>query len=276
MKRYIKLFIILVLTLYTENIYAQKLVGLILNRTKDIYYKWERNIQKDLDLVFYNEDFCDYYLFCKVDNSHILLPGKNTIYTIDRDSEASAAFKYASKYVYFRGIFPKELKMDTPYALPVKNGEKTGWVVHQREPMRTMNFRVLEDTIYATRGGVACKTLSPDDLLIYHADHTFAVYMYMSENFVQAGDIVQTGQPIGIAGSRGIPISFFFLDKNKLLSENFMGYPYSHFTPVFRTTEGDMKLKERTYYYAATDDQLIMQDMDKRERKKYMKQKSMK
>lgn len=131
--------------------YGQKVGGLILSRTKDIYYKWERNIERDLDLVFYNEDFCDYYLFCKVDNSHILLPGKNTIYTIDKDSEASNAFKYASQYVYFRGIFPKELKIDTPYALPVKNGEKTGWVVDQREPFRTMNFRVLEDTVYATR-----------------------------------------------------------------------------------------------------------------------------
>lgn len=274
MKQYI--FILLALTLFSSNMYGQKVGGLILSRTKDIYYKWERNIERDLDLVFYNEDFCDYYLFCKVDNSHILLPGKNTIYTIDKDSEASNAFKYASQYVYFRGIFPKELKIDTPYALPVKNGEKTGWVVDQREPFRTMNFRVLEDTVYATRGGVACKTPSREHLLIYHADNTFAAYMYMSENFIREGDIVLTGQPIGIAGSRGIPISYFFLDKNKLLSENFMGYPYFHFTPVFRTTEGDVKLKEKTFYYAATDEELIMQDMDKHEKKKYLKQKSMK
>ena len=60
MKQYI--FILLALTLFSSNMYGQKVGGLILSRTKDIYYKWERNIERDLDLVFYNEDFCDYYL----------------------------------------------------------------------------------------------------------------------------------------------------------------------------------------------------------------------
>ena len=45
---------------------------------------------------------------------------------------------------------------------------------------------------------------------------------------------------------------------------------------MFRTAEGDVKLKERSYYQALTDDELIMQDMDKREKKKYLKQKSTK
>ena len=98
----------------------------------------------------------------------------------------------------------------------------------------------------------------------------------MAEILVQPGEAILTGQPIGLAGSNGISISFFFLDKNKFTGEKFNGYPYSHFIPMFRTAEGDVKLKERSYYHALTDDELIMQDMDKREKKKYLKQKSTK
>ena len=47
--------------------------------------------------------------------------------------------------------------------------------------------------------------------------------------------------------------------------------PYSHFIPVFRTTEGDVKPEEKTIYQAVTDHDLIMQDMSKRDKKKYMK-----
>ncbi len=48
---------------------------------------------------------------------------------------------------------------------------------------------------------------------------------------------------------------------------------YSHFTPVFRTTEGDVKPEERKMYTAWVDDGLIMLDMTKREQKKYLKRK---
>ncbi|KAA3983377.1 M23 family peptidase, partial [Bacteroides ovatus] len=41
--------------------------------------------------------------------------------------------------------------------------------------------------------------------------------------------------------------------------------------PVFRTTEGDVKPEEKTIYQAVTDHDLIMQDMSKRDKKKYMK-----
>ena len=45
---------------------------------------------------------------------------------------------------------------------------------------------------------------------------------------------------------------------------------------IFRTTEGDIKPKEKTIYQALTNDELIMQDMSKRDKKKYMKQKNLK
>ena len=91
------------------------------------------------------------------------------------------------------------------------------------------------------------------------------------ENFIEPGEEVQVGQAIGKAGPTGAAISFFFLDENKFKGGLSSGYPYSHFIPVFRTTEGDVKPEEKTIYQAVTDHDLIMQDMSKRDKKKYMK-----
>ena len=95
----------------------------------------------------------------------------------------------------------------------------------------------------------------------------------MSRNFIHPGEEVLVGQPVGLAGEMGVSISYFFLDKNKFNANLPSGYPYSHFTPVFRTTEGDIKTKEKKEYYSIIDDALIMQDMSKREQKKYLKKK---
>ena len=70
-----------------------------------------------------------------------------------------------------------------------------------------MIFRIQEgDTVYATRRGVACVTALPQQLLIYHPDHTFAAYLMMHQNFIHAGEEVMTGQPIGIAGVLGVSL----------------------------------------------------------------------
>lgn len=277
-KQNVRFSIILVSILFAGNIHAQSLNDVILLRQRsDIQGKWERNNLRNLDLNYYNEDFCDYYLYREMDESYNLSPGKNTVYTKDFESKVDNSFKEWGYYYICRGKFPDKFKITTPYALPVKSGKKINWETDMRESRKTMRFRLNErDTIYATRGGVVCRIHHPDHLLIYHADNTFSIYIFMAEILVQPGEAILTGQPIGLAGSNGISISFFFLDKNKFTGEKFNGYPYSHFIPMFRTAEGDVKLKERSYYQALTDDELIMQDMDKREKKKYLKQKSTK
>ena len=191
----------------------------------------------------------------------------------EKDAQVDNSFKSASSYTFYRGKFPKDFNIQTPYALPVKNNQKTAWKTDPREPFKTLNFHIKQgDTIYATRSGIACKTTNPQQLLIYHPDQTFAAYLVMNENFIEPGEEVQVGQAIGKAGPTGAAISFFFLDENKFKGGLSSGYPYSHFIPVFRTTEGDVKPEEKTIYQAVTDHDLIMQDMSKRDKKKYMKE----
>ncbi len=244
---------------------------------------WEKDQNGNTVLNYYNDDYCHYYLYQVNDKCYKLIPGKNTVFRDDKQSqvtnstyksESPGSTQYSVSYMYFRGSFPKSFNINTPYALPVKNGMKTGWKTDVRESYKTLRFRITQgDTVYATRGGVACSTVLPRQLLIYHADCTFAAYLAMDKNFISPGDEVHTGQPVGIAGSAGVPISFFFLDENKFAGMEASGYAYSHFIPVFRTADGDKKLEEKVMYEALVNDELIMLDMNKREQKKYLKHK---
>lgn len=247
----------------------------ILDRPHDVVKSvWESDNEGNQELNYYNEDYCPYYLYREGDDSYELQPGKNTVFKKMKNSPYDNPFNRPTSFMYFRGFFPKNFQVNTPYALPVKSGTQTAWRIDRRESVRTLQFRMAAgDTVYATRSGVACRTVIPRQLLICHADHTFAAYLVMQENFITPGEEVRTGQPVGIAGPTGVSVSFFFLDKNKFSGLKAAGYMYSHFTPVFRTTEGDVKPEERKMYTAWVDDRLIMLDMTKREQKKYLKRK---
>lgn len=248
----------------------------LLERPMDIVEsKWEENPQEDVELNYYNSDYCDYYMWVGGARTYNLRPGKTTIYTVRKGSYADNPLKHGSRYNYYRGRFPENFKIGTLYAFPVKNGKQLGWQIDPLESFKTLNFHLLQgDTVCATRSGMACTTVDRRQLLIYHPDHTFAAYLSMEENFIVPGEEVRVGQPIGVASRRGVSISYFFLDANKFEGDHPSGYPYSHFMPVFRTEEGDVKLKEKLTYHAKIDDELIMQDMNKREQKKYLKKKN--
>lgn len=245
----------------------------VLDRPFDVVKSnWEYDKGGNQELNYYNEDYCSYYLYRNGDHAYHLKPGKNTVFKIMKNSQYDNPFNQPTTYKYFRGFFPKEFNLRTPYALPVKNGKQTAWKIDRRESVRTMQFLMTPgDTVYATRSGIACRTVIPRQLLICHADQTFAAYMVMEENFITPGEEVRTGQPVGIAGPTGVSVSFFFLDKNKFSGMQAVGYAYSHFTPMFRTTDGDVKPIEKKLYTALVDDALIMLDMSKREQKKYLK-----
>lgn len=268
MAQHLKFIILFAFSLSACHISAQSLRKLMERPFGIIESKWETSTQGDRELNYYNEDYCDYYLYRMNDRSYNLTPGKNTIFKIEKNASFENPFKSASSYKCYRGKFPKDFQINTPYALPVKNGEKTEWQTDPREFAKTLNFRIKEgDLVYATRSGIACKTSNPRQLLVYHADQTFAAYLMMSEKYIQPGEEVQVGQPVGKAGALKVSISFFFLDENKFKGGESSGYPYSHFIPVFRTTEGDIKPKEKTIYQALTNDELIMQDMSKRDKR---------
>ncbi|WP_307768459.1 M23 family peptidase [uncultured Bacteroides sp.] len=267
--------VVIMLLLFTMQGMSQSLKTLMQRPFNVIESNWERNSKEDLLLVYTNNDYCDYYVYRIDDRSYNLRPGKNTMFTIPKGSNVDNPFKEPSSFMYFRGNFVKDFDIKFPYALPVKNGKVTAWKTDLRESVKTLNFYMHRgDTVYATRSGIACKTTNPRQLLIYHADRTFAAYLVMDENFIVPGEQVLTGQPVGIAGRTCVSITYFFLDENKFDALQATGYAYSHFMPTFRTTEGDVIMEEKKKYEAVTDDDLIMRDMTKREQKRYLKKKN--
>ena len=259
--------------IFTTN--AQNRMEIIHKLPKSIIEcKWE-NTNNRLELVFYNKDYCPYYVSYSFGRTDFLDPGKNIVYSTNKDSKSRNSFKDSWKYRYWRGKFLEKFNPNRTYALPVANGETVSWEQNLNELVKTMEFSSqLGDTIYAVRNGIACETTHPLHLLVHHADNTFAAYFDLAINFIKPGIKIKTGQPIGISNKNSISISFFFLDKNKFGKDlRSSGYPYSHFIPIFRTTEGDLKLEPHKDYEALIDDDLIMQEMNKREQKAYLKNK---
>ena len=177
MAQHLKLIALLIFTLSASYTSAQSLRKLLERPYGIIESKWEKDAQGTTELNYYNEDYCDYYLYRANDRSYNLSNGK-------KNAQVDNPFKSASSYTFCRGKFPKDFNIQTPYALPVKNNQKTAWKTDPREPFKTLNFHIKQgDTIYATRSGIACKTTNPQQLLIYHPDQTFAAYLVMNENF---------------------------------------------------------------------------------------------
>ena len=261
----------------SEEAGAQTLRRAIDVPDKAVESRWEKNAQGDTELNYYVNDWCDYYLFRINDRSYDLKPGKNTVYRKIEGSQSYNPFMRSGSYYRFRGGFPGSFDISVPYALPVRPGAETSWRMDRRERSRTMNFRMAAgDTVYAVRSGVACLTEDRRLLLVYHNDRTFAAYLMMAENMTAPGEDIRVGQPVGIAGSSGVSLSFFFLDRNKFDGYEAAGYMYTHFIPVFRTSAGDVRPEEQTVYVSVVDDGLIMQDMNRKEQKRYLRERDRK
>ena len=277
---------------------SQSLMSLMCSQKGAIEVKRETNPgSKAQELVFYNNDCCDYYLVRANGKSYHLHSGRNmVIMKMGRAKSkgpsamlAQRATPETSSYIVkpkpksrlkvgsyqcYPGKFPKKLDKSFPYALPVKHGKETAWRTDTLENQLTLNFFVPErDTVYATRGGVVCKAGDGRQVLVYHADCTFAAYLMLESKFVSPGSEIHAGEPIGVASSEGVSISFYYLDKTQFRHvEKVADYPYAHFVPIFRTDEGDVRPEEGETYCAVTDDELITQEMSRREKRQYLKE----
>lgn len=248
---------------------------------------WEV-VDKNIELNYVNSDYCDYFLVSSRNKEVRIRPGKNTLVRIPKERySASDPEFFPSSYQLFKGYFPKKLNPDFKYALPVKPGDSTYFMVNPKKSTMTYLFKVPElDTIYAVRGGIVCKNNnkglvakgenveSRGDILIYHYDQTMAHYGMLSETFVNEGEIVTVGMPVGTASNRTFfSLSFFYLDRNKFKGASSIGLPHTYFNPVFHTTVGDTRLVEKKCYTSQLNDSVITQEMTKGELKRYMKKK---
>ena len=116
MKRNLRYTTLLLFMLSTVYASAQSLRKLMEMPPRIIESKWEQTSDGGTELNYYNEDLCSYYLFRENDRSYNLNPGKNTVFRIEKGSNASNPFIGSSRYMFFRGQFPKDFQISTPYA----------------------------------------------------------------------------------------------------------------------------------------------------------------
>ena len=234
--------------------------------------KWENTDDGGSNLNYYNEDYCP-YIFLSDGQFKILNPGRTTVYS-SKSTDGESPYKYGYRYYLYRGRFlDKDFDPSFVYALPMKNGAEVKWKIDRREPKRTFLFECEScDTVYASRAGVVCKINTDNSaVLMYHQDHTFAGYMNLSDSFVTAGQNVNVGDPIGSARYEGLSFTVFFLDKNLFEDGNKLIHPYTHIIPFFRTDEGDIRLEEDVEYKVVVDTELVTGEMNKLEKKRYLK-----
>ncbi len=101
--KYTILFLFILSTTYTS---AQSLRKLMEMSPRIIESKWEQTPEGGTELNYYNEDLCSYYLFRENDRSYNLNPGKNTVFRIEKGSNASNSFKTSSRYMFFPRSIP--------------------------------------------------------------------------------------------------------------------------------------------------------------------------
>ena len=245
--------------------------------------RWEWNFSNDREFNLHNLDFCDYYMVFTRQANSVLPPGVTNIY---RRSRRAFRTEPLPEFHVHKGAFPVNFNPDFLYILPMKAGDSTQIRI-TNNPNEDCNhafglvFRVWGyDTVYAVRGGVVSKNhnqgwrCSPRNLedgrtlLIYHADRTFAFYGGFSETFVNAGERIKAGQPVGLVENRGLMMAFFFLDENKFENGRPVRHPHTYFRPLFHTTAGKTRLELNTTYISLWSDEVFTQEMSNRNKRR--------
>jgi len=267
--------------------------------TRAIQITSERN--NNGDIVFYtnNSDYCDYYVIITFNDvrgytvrggnpcKRMVRPGKQEFVTLKKEAGSSVTPSYNMGYRSYRGNIKTKLNLDYIYPLPVKAGEATGFVVSKSNDYEMIfNLRDAGDTVYACRAGRVCdneltditsKSQSrKDKIIISHNDQSFSEYSSYTKSLVYPGDYVSVGQPIAVvksddAGKKWLSFSIFYLDENKVKTSE-SSKKHSSLVPVFHTAnKGDLKLEEKKKYVAELTDELITQEMSKKEKAKFEK-----
>jgi hypothetical protein len=245
-----------------------------------------------------NIDFCDYYVhisFIDFDGiegmtsrgvSAIVGRGRRQIRTYRTRTGVSNP-RYRFFYNIYRGNSAKKPDTDFIYALPVAVGDTTtAMIVGNRDQVA---FYLPSDTLYACRSGVMCddnlkaynRSYNPVDLsqiTLYHDDGSFSGYVFKGKALIAAGQKIKMGSPIAVverdSAKYSVCLSTYFLDRNKLASNNPNPNKHTRFLPFFQTfNKGKTHLENEEIYICELTDEMRMQEMNKREKKKFLKNK---
>ncbi|RKQ50172.1 peptidase M23-like protein [Roseivirga pacifica] len=214
-------------------------------------------------------------------------------------------------YTYKKGVANPDLK-EVPYVLPVTAGTKVRMIPLKsleelytdrvpQEDFYAIGFQLSEgDTICAARGGKVIDLIQDQEsdlenlrfsstrnqIVIEHKDGSQARYSVFKKNsaMVKLSDEILTGTPIALAGGEKyesglhtrLVVSYLKYDADGD-GGNAGEYSWAYLKPKFITafdTENAIVLEKPLKYTAAINEEVIMAEMSKREKKKYRKTKN--
>ncbi|MDR0962602.1 MAG: M23 family metallopeptidase [Mediterranea sp.] len=223
--------------------------------------------------------------------------GNNRL-TALRPTRSGSDIEFRYSYSWRKGDIHKKGDRSYVYLLPLAPGKQTR--IRQNislddflsnDPVKKEQARAIGisftttsgDTIYAARGGLVTDTrdggasttagkqydANENYIEVFHKDGTFGRYRLFQNNgiFVDPGDNVVAGQPIGIAGAENYENGSFF---------QFMVLCYEWeddhtYIPLFYLGAGNEAVPEtgRTYMVEPRPTDLVTKEMSRREKKKY-------
>lgn len=223
-------------------------------------------------LYFDNKDACDYYVHCASGMSYTANVGRTDVESFDAWPATSSAKQSVDNSRKFRGKPLAKADSAFVYALPVKDGVKVSLTRDRTEKNIAYQIQLKAgEPVCAMRAGVVCKTDDPSRVLVYHNDGTFAAYLNVAKASVAVMDKVLPGDQIAESGPLRPVVAFGYLDAKKFSKDGVKSFPYSFFTPVFRSAAGDKKLETGAELTAKIDEALIVKEMSKAAQKKYLK-----
>ncbi|MFN1835065.1 hypothetical protein AB2B38_007375 [Balneola sp. MJW-20] len=232
--------------------------------------------------------------------------GRSLFLRLRKSGAGSGPVRYRYSYTRYRGCYDAEPDKDVEYLLPVgpdksvqissltslKSYDPTG--SKEREVIGHAYRVGRGDTVYAVRKGRITLTYNGSEdesknvfnrdqnwLEIVHEDCTFARYRQLKKGTitVEPGDEVNPGDPLAVVANAENEGDEFFnirysysnlksiIDKGKDPS---MSNPQAYFVPDFRTANGSkVKLKSGDTYHAVHPEEVITQEMNRRERRRY-------
>jgi hypothetical protein len=248
-----------------------------------------------------NRDFCDYcltifFIYAEgfsgiaTQTSSVISRGQHQIRNY-KVMENASRIGYNYQYAMYRGNPDKKINIDFNYCLPAADEESVTAVEVENNEGYQLAFELPSDTVYACRGGIVCDDDLKDftakgyksfndnrnqsKITVYHNDGSFSEYVFKGKSLVFPGQAVKMGSPIAIvqniADKYSMCFSTYFLDKNKLADNN-TGNKHTHFRPFFQTYNyGKLRLENNRVYICEHTDEMLMQDMSKREKKNFLK-----
>ncbi|WP_305982248.1 peptidoglycan DD-metalloendopeptidase family protein [Roseivirga thermotolerans] len=228
-------------------------------------------------------------------------PGNTKLFELSKDGYGDPDYSYS--VVYWKGTANPKVE-DVLYALPVSSGIEVGVKPLQHlaktfqqetpENFYAIGFSLVDgDTIRAARQGVVEEiqadnqtdnlnytfTTERNYIRVRHEDGTVARYTNFKNNsaLIEVGEELLPGDPMAIAtqtSNTGEALLMFrvtYLIVDPKMSSDYKEWSsIGYVTPKFITENHEGELKPNKLYKARLTDDIITQEMSKRERKKYL------